>query len=281
MIKIIRSVESMKKLSDGFREKGLSIGFVPTMGYLHDGHLSLVKEAKRQNDLVVVSIFVNPTQFGPREDLKKYPRDLKRDLKILSKYKVDMVFHPSAGEMYPDVYKTCIEVKGLSDKLCGASRPGHFKGVTTIVAKLFNIVKPDTAYFGEKDYQQQVIIKKMVKDLNMGVKIVSMPTIREKDGLAMSSRNKYLNKDERAKALVINKALKFAKVLVKSGVKSSARIRAAMTKLMRTAKYLKIDYVSICDPETLDEKRTVKGKTLIATAVYVGRTRLVDNIVIK
>jgi len=281
MIKVIKSVELMRNLSNSLRKKGLSIGFVPTMGYLHDGHLSLVKEAKRQNDIVVVSIFVNPTQFGPGEDLKKYPRDLKKDLKMLSKYKVDVVFRPGAGEMYPDGYKTYVEVKGLSDKLCGASRPGHFKGVTTIVAKLFNIVKPDAAYFGEKDYQQQVIIKKMVKDLNMGVKIVSMPTVREADGLAMSSRNKYLSKDERAKALVISKALKFAKVLAGSGVKSSARVKAAMTKLMKTAKGLRIDYISICDPETLDEKKAVKGKTLIAAAVYIGKTRLIDNIVIK
>jgi len=281
MTKIIRSAGSMKKLSDGFRKKGLSIGFVPTMGYLHDGHLSLVKEAKRQNDIVVVSIFVNPTQFGPEEDLKKYPRDLKRDLIMLSKYKVDIVFHPGAGEIYPDGYKTCIEVKGLSDKLCGASRPGHFKGVATIVAKLFNIVRPDAAYFGEKDHQQQGIIKKMVKDLNMGVKIISMPTVREKDGLAMSSRNKYLSKDEREKALAINKALKFAKGLAGSGVKSSVKVKTAMSKLMRTAKGLKIDYISICDPETLEEKRTIKGKTLIAIAVYIGRTRLIDNIVIR
>jgi pantoate--beta-alanine ligase len=271
----------MMKLSDGFRRNGLSIGFVPTMGYLHEGHISLVKEAKKRNDIVVVSIFVNPTQFGPREDLKKYPRDMKRDLKLLSRYKVNAIFAPSVKDMYPDGYRTNVEVKGLSGKLCGASRPGHFKGVTTVVAKLFNIVKPDVAYFGEKDYQQQVVIRKMVKDLNMGVRIISMPTIREKDGLAMSSRNTYLSKEERAKALVINRALKFAKILVNSGIRSSAKIKAAMTKLMRTAKGLKIDHISICDTETLDERSSIKGKTLIAVAVYVGKTRFIDNIVVN
>jgi len=251
------------------------------MGYLHKGHISLVKEAKKRNDIVVVSIFVNPPQFGPREDLKKYPRDIKRDLKLLSRYKVNAVFAPAAKEMYPDGYRTGVEVKGLSDKLCGASRPGHFKGVTTIVAKLFNIVRPNNAYFGEKDFQQQVMIRKMARDMNMGVRIISMPTVREKDGLAMSSRNTHLNKEDRVKALVINRSLKFAKILVNSGIRSSVKIKAAMTKLMRTARGLKIDYMSICDPETLDEKSIIKGKTLIAVAVYVGKTRLIDNIVIN
>jgi len=281
MAKVVKSVELMMKLSGGFRKKGLSIGFVPTMGYLHEGHISLVKEAKKRNDIVVVSIFVNPTQFGPREDLKKYPRDMKRDLKLLSRYKVNAVFAPAAKDMYPDGYKTGVEVKGLSDKLCGASRPGHFRGVTTIVAKLFNIVKPNNAYFGEKDYQQQVMIRKMARDMNMGVRIISLPTVREKDGLAMSSRNTHLNKEDRVKALVINRSLKFAKILVNSGIRSSVKIKAAMTKLMRTARGLKIDYMSICDPETLDEKSIIKGKTLIAVAVYVGKTRLIDNIVIN
>jgi len=281
MAKIVKSVASMMKLSDGFRKKGFSIGFVPTMGYLHEGHISLVKEAKKRNDIVIVSIFVNPTQFGPNEDLKKYPRDMKRDLKLLSRYHVNTIFSPSVKDMYPDGYKTDIEVKGLSDKLCGASRPGHFKGVTTIVAKLFNIVRPNNAYFGEKDYQQLLIIRKMVQDLNMNVKIVAMPTVREKDGLAMSSRNTYLSNEDRIKALAINRSLKFSKMLVRSGVRSSTKIKAAITKLMKTAKGLKIDYISICDPETLDERSVIKGKTLIATAAYIGKTRLVDNVVVN
>lgn len=280
MVRLVKSVKAMKELSEASRKKGASIGFVPTMGYLHDGHISLVREAKKRNDIVVVSIFVNPTQFGPREDLKKYPRDMKGDLKLLSKYKVDAVFCPSVGEMYPEGYGTYIEVKGLSDKLCGASRPGHFRGVATVVAKLFNIVSPHAAYFGEKDFQQLVIIKKMTADLNMDIKIVSMPTVRESDGLAMSSRNSYLSKEERSRAPAIFRSLKLAKMLIRSRVKSAERIRAAMAKLMK-ASGLKIDYISICDPRTLDEKKAVKGKTLVAVAAYAGKTRLIDNIVIN
>ena len=280
MVKLIKSIEAMRKLADAIKRKGCSIGFVPTMGYLHEGHLSLVKEAKKKNDYVVVSIFVNPIQFGPKEDLKKYPSDIKRDLKLLSRYKVDAAFCPDASEMYPKGYKTYIEVKDLSDKLCGRSRPGHFMGVATIVMKLFNIVEPDIAYFGKKDFQQQVIIKKMVRDLNMNVKIISMPTIREKNGLAMSSRNSYLSRSESEKALVINKALKYVRSLIRSGVRSTAKIRGVMTKLIRTAKGMKIDYISISDPQDLEGKKTIKGKTLIAIAVHIGKTRLIDNILI-
>ncbi len=280
MTRVIRSVRAMKLFSDGAREKGDSIGFVPTMGYLHEGHLSLVREAKRRNDLVVASIFVNPTQFGPKEDLKKYPRNLKRDLRLLSKYKVDAVFCPPVSEMYPDGFGTYVEVKWLSDKLCGASRPGHFKGVATVVAKLFDIVMPDAAYFGEKDHQQLVIIKKMVSDLDMGVKIISMPTVREADGLAMSSRNSYLSDEERSRALSISRALRLAKALSGSGVKSAPRIKSAMAKLMKASR-LRIDYISTCDPRTLEEKKTVKGKTLVAVAAFAGKTRLIDNVVIR
>ncbi len=280
MIRVIKSAGAMKKLSEVSRKKGASTGFVPTMGYLHEGHLSLVREARKRNDLVVVSIFVNPTQFGPKEDLRKYPRDLKRDLELLSKQKVDVVFCPGTGEMYPEGFGTYIEVKGLSDKLCGASRPGHFRGVATVVAKLFNIVRPDVAYFGEKDFQQLVIIKKMAADMNMDVKIVSMPTVRESDGLAMSSRNSYLGKEERSSATAIIRSLKLAKTLAGSGVKSAESIKAAMIKLMK-ASGLKIDYISICDPQTLEEKKAVRGKTLVAVAAYAGKTRLIDNIVIK
>jgi pantoate--beta-alanine ligase len=280
MIKIIKSVKVMQEFSSGLRRKGRSIGFVPTMGYLHAGHISLVNEAKKHNDIVVVSIFVNPTQFGPKEDLKKYPRDMKRDLALLSKAGVDIVFCPSAKEMYPEGYKTYIEVKGLSDKLCGASRPGHFKGVATIVAKLFNIVKPDAAYFGEKDYQQLLIIRKMVADLNMFIDIISVPTVREKSGLAMSSRNSYLSKEASSRAQVISRALKFAQTLVRSGVTSAAKINDAISKLIKTTG-LKIDYIAICDTQTLEDKKQVKGKTLIAIAAYIGKTRLIDNIVLN
>lgn len=280
MIRVIKTIKEMKRLIRGIRRKGLSVGFVPTMGCLHAGHISLVKEAKRRNDIVVVSIFVNPTQFGPREDLKKYPRDMKKDLKLLSKCGVDAVFSPGAKEMYPDGFRTDVEVKGLSDMLCGASRPGHFRGVTTVVAKLFNIVAPDNAYFGEKDFQQLVIIRQMAKDLNMDMNIISMPTVREKGGLAMSSRNSYLSKDERIKALSISRSLKLARKLINSGMKSSARIRSSMARMIRRSKGLKIDYIAICDPGTLEERKTVKGRTLIAVAAYVGKTRLIDNIVV-
>lgn len=281
MAKIIKSVSAMKKFSDSLRKKGLTIGFVPTMGFLHEGHLSLVKEACKHNDAVIVSIFVNPTQFGPKEDLKKYPRDIKRDLKLLSEFGVDAVFCPKPSDMYPEGYKTNIDVVGLSDKLCGASRPGHFRGVATVVAKLFNIVKPDNAYFGAKDFQQLKIIKKMVRDLNLDVNIISMPIIREKDGLAMSSRNSYLSKEDRAKAPVINRALELAKLLAAEGVRDAKKIKTAMSKLINSEKHFKIDYISICDPDTLVEKNMVKGATLIAVAAYLGRTRLIDNIQIR
>jgi pantoate--beta-alanine ligase len=281
MARIIKSAAAMSEFSASLRKKGKTIGFVPTMGALHEGHLSLIKEAKKRNDAVIVSIFVNPTQFGPKEDLKKYPRVLRKDMKLLSKFDVDAVFHPSVREIYPDGFSTYIEVEGLSDKLCGASRPGHFRGVATVVAKLFNIVKPDSAYFGEKDFQQLAIIKKMVRDLNLGMKIIPMPIIREMDGLAMSSRNSYLTREEREKAPAINKALEFAKMLALEGVKNARTIKAAISKLINTEKGIRIDYVSICDPETLDEKKTVKGKTLIAIGAYIGKTRLIDNIVIK
>jgi pantoate--beta-alanine ligase len=280
MIKVIKSVKAMTELSSSLRRKGRSIGFVPTMGYLHDGHISLVDQARKHNDIVVVSIFVNPTQFGPKEDLKKYPRNMKRDLALLSKAGVDFVFCPSAKGMYPEGYRTYIEVKGLSDKLCGASRPGHFKGVATIVAKLFNIVQPDAAYFGEKDFQQLVIIRRMANDLNMDVKVISMPTVREKSGLAMSSRNSYLSKEDALRAQAISRALKFAQTLVRSGVTSAAKVNDAISKLIKTAG-LKIDYIAICDPQTLEDKKQVKGKILIAVAAYVGKTRLIDNVIIN
>ncbi len=268
----------MQKLSDSLRRKGTTIGLVPTMGYLHEGHLSLVRQAKKDCDFVVVSIFVNPTQFGPKEDLKKYPRDLAHDIKLLSKLKVDAVFYPPAGAMYPEGYKTYIYVKGLSKGMCGASRPGHFEGVATVVAKLFNIIKPDAAYFGKKDYQQQVIIKKMAADLNFDVQIVSLPTIRETDGLAMSSRNKYLSKEERSKAVILNRSLCFAKQLIRAGLTNASRVRSAISKLIRTKQGVKIDYIAIIDPVSLEEKRAIKGRTLIAIAAYIGKTRLIDNI---
>ncbi len=281
MASLIKSAAAMSEFTISLKKKGKTIGFVPTMGALHEGHLSLVREAERRNDAVIVSIFVNPTQFGPKEDLKNYPRNIKKDMELLSRLNVDAVFYPSVKEIYPDGFSTYIKVEGLSDKLCGASRPGHFKGVATVVAKLFNIVEPDNAYFGAKDFQQLVIIKKMVRDLNMDVNVISMPIIREKDGLAMSSRNSYLSCEERTKAPVINRALELAKLFIEEGVKDTKTIKAAMLKLINAEKGIGIDYISICDQETLEEKKTIKGATLIAIAAYIGKTRLIDNILIK
>jgi len=268
----------MQKYSLEQARKGRSIGFIPTMGYLHKGHLSLIRAAVRDCDVVVVSIFVNPIQFGPKEDLKKYPRDIERDSALLSKTGVDILFHPSAKAMYPEGFGTYIDFDIISDRLCGALRPGHFRGVATVVNKLFNIVKPDVAYFGLKDYQQQLIIKKMARELDMGIKIISLPTVREPDGLAMSSRNKYLGSEERTKAVLISRSLMLAKELKSSGVRSSNIIRSKMNKLLSSKPGISIDYISVVHPGTLNEKKNVSGRTLIAVAARIGGTRLIDNI---
>jgi pantoate--beta-alanine ligase len=278
MSKFITTIAKMKQFSLQAKNKGKTIGLVPTMGYLHNGHLSLVKKAKEQCDIVVVSIFVNPIQFGPKEDLKKYPRDLARDKALLNKMKVDAIFYPSASSMYPAGYSTYVEVQNIQNGLCGALRPGHFKGVATIVAKLFNIVKPDIAYFGKKDYQQQALIKKMIDDLNMDVQLVGMPTIRENDGLAMSSRNKYLKGNDRKNAAILSRALRFAKELAGNGTKDAKTIKTAMVKLIKTKPGIKIDYINIVDPATLKDIKTIHGKGVIALAAYLGKTRLIDNI---
>lgn len=278
MTRLIKSIDGMKRYCAALRAKTKKIGFVPTMGALHEGHLSLVRRAKRDCDAVVVSIFVNPAQFGPGEDLKKYPRTLSADLKLLSRLKIDAVFYPSAASMYPEGYRTYIYVKGFSEGMCGASRPGHFEGVATVVAKLFNIVGPDKAYFGKKDFQQQVTIKKMVSDLNMGIEIISLPTVRESDGLAMSSRNKYLSREERSKAAILSRSLKFAKQLIGSGVSSASKVKSAISKLIRTKPGVKIDYIAIKNPESLEDLKVIRGKALIAVAAFVGKTRLIDNI---
>jgi len=276
-MKVIETIAGIKELRSTL--KG-TVGFVPTMGYLHQGHISLVKQAKSENDFSAVSIFVNPTQFGPNEDFKTYPRDMKRDLEILEPY-TDIVFAPSTKEMYPEKYDTWVEVKGITDVLEGAIRPGHFKGVTTVVNKLFNIVLPTKAYFGQKDAQQVAVIKKMVKDLNMPLEIVVCPTIREPDGLAMSSRNTYLNPEQRKGAPVLYKALQKAKVMVTDeGEKSVAEIRLAMTDLIKKEPLANIEYISFADNETLKEVHQVKQPTLISMAVKFGKTRLIDNIVL-
>jgi len=261
--------------------KDKTIGFVPTMGALHHGHLSLMRQAVKDNDIVVVSIFVNPTQFGPKEDFKKYPRNLKQDARLCRKVGVDIIFYPDAKEIYPDNYKTYVFVSELSDCLCGEFRSGHFKGVATVVAKLFNIVQPDVAYFGQKDVQQAIIIKKLVSDLNIPLKIEVLPTVRERDGLAMSSRNMYLNPGERKDALILYRALNLAKDLIRKGDVNSANIIQRMRRLISKKKSAKVQYISIVDLEDLKPIHKIKDKALVALAAWIGKTRLIDNIIVK
>ncbi len=257
------------------------VGFVPTMGYLHEGHLALVKRARTENPSVVVSIFVNPTQFGPNEDFERYPRDPQRDLVLLDKEGTDVVFMPTADEMYPPNFSSWVEVGKIAEHLEGASRPGHFKGVATVVARLFDIVQPDRAYFGQKDAQQLMVIKQMVADLNLSVEIVAVPTVREPDGLAMSSRNTYLNPEERKQATVLYQALTLAQKLYSDGERDAETIRRQMTKLIQKQPRAKIDYISIADAETFDELDTVRPPALVSMAVKIGKTRLIDNDVIR
>jgi len=272
----------MQKVADRLREEGKSIGFVPTMGALHEGHFSLMERARRENEILVISIFVNPTQFGPGEDYRRYPRPFEKDRMLARRAGVDIIFYPSVSEMYDEGYSTYVEVEGLSNKLCGLFRPGHFRGVASVVCKLFNIVKPDAAYFGQKDYQQLRIIKKMVEDLNMEIEIRECSTVREPDGLAMSSRNSYLSPQERKEALSLYRALKYGKDLIGSG-KPIPKVVSEMEKIIRKQLHSKIDYIKIVDPETLGEVKTVTPgrKILIALAVWIGKTRLIDNMLVK
>ena len=276
-MKVITSIAEMASFSKKIKQRGQKISFVPTMGALHEGHLALISAAKAKGDVVVVSIFVNPIQFGPKEDLSRYPRDLKADKEKLSHFDPIIIFNPKAEEMYPKGFNTTIDVPGLGDKLCGKFRPGHFKGVATVVAKLFNIVMPNHAFFGEKDFQQQVIIKKMVKDLNYDIEVISVPTVREYDGLAMSSRNAYLSPEERRSAGILYRALCHGKKLIVSGIKDPKKIISALEKMISSVPGMKIEYVSIVDPETLEDLKTLKGRILIALAVWLNKTRLIDN----
>ena len=277
-MEVIKTIAEMRRLRASLIEP---LGFVPTMGYLHQGHLALVRQARTDNASLVVSIFVNPTQFAPGEDFGKYPRDLKRDLALLEKEGVDTVFAPSKSEMYPPRFSSHVEVDGLTKRLEGASRPGHFSGVTTVVAKLFNIVQPTRAYFGQKDAQQAIVIEKMAADLNMDIKIIALPTVREPDGLALSSRNSYLNPIERQAAAVLYQALMLAKKLWQRGEKDATKIRNEMVCLIRKEPLAAIDYVSIADNETLEELEEVRPPVLVSLAVKIGETRLIDNIVLE
>jgi len=275
----VKKIIGLKKIIKKLKKNGQTIGFVPTMGYLHEGHLSLVRLARKKCDFLVVSIFVNPTQFGPGEDLEKYPRDINRDLKLLKKERVDLVFIPSVREIYPEDYKTYVYVEELSKLLCGRSRPHHFRGVTTIVLKLFNIVEPEIAVFGKKDFQQAVIIKKMVKDLNLDIKIITGKIIREKDGLAMSSRNTYLTPEQRRCAPIIYESLKWIQNAYQKGLRTPKKAAAEIERMIKE-KGGKIDYIEIVDKDTLKPVKRLRRGTLVAVAVFFGKTRLIDNTIL-
>lgn len=277
-MEIKNAVSELREKIQAWKKQGLRIGFVPTMGYLHQGHLSLVRESKKRSDVTVVSIFVNPKQFGPAEDYQVYPRDLERDRALLEGEGVDLVFYPSVEAMYPEGYKTYVEVEDLQDKLCGKSRPGHFRGVCTVVLKLFNLVQPDEAYFGWKDAQQVIIIQKMVEDLNLPVKIVPLPLIRDHDGLALSSRNTYLSPEERRAALVLKKSLDLAENLILNSEREVSVIRQKMIELISAEPLARVDYVEIVDLKTLEQLETIGDQALVALAVFIGRTRLIDNL---
>ena len=277
-MKVIEKIDEMKRLRLKLAEP---VGFVPTMGYLHQGHLSLVRRASVETQSVIVSIFVNPTQFGPGEDFNRYPRDPEHDLTLLEKEKVDAVFIPSAGEIYQPQFDSWVEVGKLSQRLEGASRPDHFRGVSTICAKLFNIVNPARAYFGQKDAQQLAVTKKMVSDLAMNLEIVALPTVREPDGLAVSSRNIYLNPEERQAATALYQALTLAQKLWSQGERDAKHLRREITALLKKEPLAEIDYVSIANPETLDELAKVTSPSLVSLAVKIGNTRLIDNVVLR
>lgn len=280
-MKWVETIHDAREAIAAWRSEGLTVGFVPTMGYFHEGHLTLMREAKKENDRVVVSLFVNPTQFGPQEDLSRYPRDAARDREMAESVGVDLIFAPEAEEMYPEGYQTWVDLGDLTEGLCGASRPGHFKGVATVVTKLFMIVGPDRAYFGEKDAQQLRVIRRMVRDLNMPLSIRPVPIVREPDGLAMSSRNVYLSSEERKAALVLSRSLFNAKELAAAGEKNVSSLKEAMMELIGAQPLAVLDYLEFVDEETLRPVQRMERPVLVALAVRIGKTRLIDNAVIS
>jgi pantoate--beta-alanine ligase len=280
-MKVCNTIAGMRAQSRAARDHGKRLGLVPTMGALHEGHLSLVRAAKAQCDLVTVSIFVNPTQFGPNEDFSRYPRTFEHDCELLKKEGVDVVFAPSVEEMYPAGAVTYVTVEGLSDKLCGRSRPGHFRGVTTVVAKLFHIAEPDVAFFGQKDAAQAAIIRRMVRNLDFAVRIVICPIVREPDGLAMSSRNAYLDPHQRKSALVLHRSLTEAQRLFERGQRNATQLIGAAKEVLAHEPAVKLDYFEIVDPDTLDPMAAVNQPALVAVAAFVGTTRLIDNVVLE
>lgn len=276
---IAATIEEVRSQVSQWRKEGLSVGLVPTMGYLHEGHKSLIDKAVEQNDRVVVSVFVNPIQFGSGEDLATYPRDLDRDAALCENAGADLIFHPEPENMYFDDFCTFIDMDGLTKGLCGKTRPTHFRGVCTVVGKLFNIVAPDRAYFGQKDAQQLAVIRRMVRDLNFNLEIVGCPIIREEDGLAKSSRNTYLSPEERKAAVILHKGLSEGEALVRSGETNAARVKQAIREVIESEPLAKIDYVELVDFDNMEEIDTLKKPFLAAVAVYIGKTRLIDNFI--
>jgi pantoate--beta-alanine ligase len=277
-MKIVRTIPEMKAAVAEAKASGAKIGLVPTMGFLHEGHLSLVRECRKRTDLTAVSIFVNPIQFGPKEDFRTYPRDFERDAALLEREGVDIVFCPEAEEMFPSGYKTYVEVQDLQDRLCGRSRPGHFRGVCTVVLKLFNIIRPDVAFFGWKDAQQVFVLRKMAEDLDLDVRIEGLPLLRDEDGVALSSRNSYLNPDERKAARVLTESLGEAKIMIEHGEKDTRLIVDRMKARIEKEPLARIDYIEIVDQRELLPVERIEGAVLVALAVFVGKTRLIDNI---
>lgn len=276
-MKIVETIKEVRDQVKEWRKEGYSVGLVPTMGYLHEGHKSLIDHAVAENDRVVVSVFVNPMQFGPTEDLESYPRDMERDAALCEQAGASLIFHPDPSEMYQEDFSSFVDMNTLTGGLCGKSRPIHFRGVCTVVSKLFHIVTPDRAYFGQKDAQQLAVIRHMVSDLNYGIEIVGCPIIREEDGLAKSSRNTYLNPEERQAALILSKSLAEGKKLLEAGEKNAATIRQVITDKIKTEPLAKIDYVEVVDWNNLEPIETIEGAVLVAIAVYIGKTRLIDN----
>jgi len=280
-MEIIRTVKEMKEFSSEARRAGKTITFVPTMGYFHEGHLNLMREGRRRGDVLVISLFVNPMQFGPKEDFKSYPRDFERDRKMAEGVGVDIFFAPEASDMYPPDHQTIVRVEKVTQNLCGRSRPTHFQGVSTVVLKLFEIVMPHVAIFGEKDYQQLVTIQQMVKDLHLSIDVLGMPTVREADGLAMSSRNTYLLPDERKAAQSLYRSLQKAKELLQKGERRTDRILHEINGILHSESLVRIDYVQICDAHTLEDVDRIEGDVVVALAAYLGKTRLIDNLVFQ
>ncbi|MCI9416932.1 MAG: pantoate--beta-alanine ligase [Eubacterium sp.] len=279
-MEITGSIQNVRETVKKWRQQGLSVGFVPTMGYLHEGHKSLIVKAVSDNDKVVVSDFVNPIQFGANEDLSTYPRDIELDKKLCEAAGADLIFHPQPDEMYASDFSTFVEAQNVSRELCGRTRPTHFRGVCTVVCKLFHIVMPDRAYFGQKDAQQLAVIRRMVRDLNMDIEIVGCPIVREADGLAKSSRNTYLNEEERKAALALSKAIFYGEEMIRNGERKAEVVLSAMRSIIEEEPLAKIDYVEMTDADSIEPIETAQGRTLTAIAVYIGKTRLIDNFIV-